>query len=130
MINGQPPAGALVQFHAAGEKPDVRNSRPWGVVQDDGTYRLSTYEQGDGAPAGEYVLTITWPWDVSKPSFEDRLNHVYASPERSKWRLTVSEGDNELPLVEIAGAKVDRRSSPDTPGSAIMPGMMGEPPKR
>ncbi len=105
-VNGEPAAGAVVELHSMGEKPDVRNSRPWAVVQEDGSYTLSTYEMGDGAPAGEYMLTIRWPPDVSQPSLADRLSGAYSRPEQSPWRVTISEEDNELPPVEITGAKV------------------------
>src|SRR5690606_10316468 len=54
-INGLPAANAVVELHAVGEPPDSRNSRPWGIVQLDGTYELTTYEQGDGAPPGDYA---------------------------------------------------------------------------
>jgi hypothetical protein len=105
-INGEPAAGAVVELHATGEKPDVRNSRPWAVVEDDGAYTLSTYEKGDGAPPGDYALTVRWPPDVSQPSLADRLGGAYATPAQSQWSVTISEGDNQLPPVEITGAKV------------------------
>ena len=105
-INGQPPAGAVIELHATGHRPDERNSRPWAVVQEDGTYVLSTYETGDGAPAGQYALTLRWSPDVTQPSLVDRLSGAYANPERSPYSVTISEGDNELPPVEITGARV------------------------
>lgn len=106
-VNGQPAGGAVVELHSTGEtKPDVRNSRPWAVVQEDGTYTLSTYESGDGAPLGEYALVVRWPPDVNQPSLVDRLGNAYSRPEKSKWRVTINEGENELPPVEITGARV------------------------
>ena len=110
IINGQPAAGAVVELHSTGEKkPDVRNSRPWGIVQQDGTFTLSTYESGDGAPPGEYAITVRWPPDVNQPSLEDRLGGAYTKPDQSKWRATITEGDNELPPVEITGARVQAK---------------------
>ena len=106
-VNGQPAGGAVVELHSTGEtKPDVRNSRPWAVVQEDGTYTLSTYERGDGAHLGEYAVVVRWPPDVNQPSLLDRLGNAYSRPEKSKWRVTIAEGENELPPVEITGAKV------------------------
>ena len=107
IVNGQPAGGAVVELHSTGDiKPDVRNSRPWAVVQDDGTFTLSTYEFGDGAPLGEYAVVVRWPPNVNQPSLADRLNGAYSRPDRSKWRVTISEGENELPPLEITGAKV------------------------
>ena len=120
-VNGQPPAGAIVELHSAGGKPDVRNSRPWAVVGDDGSYTLTTYEKGDGAPAGSYKVVVRWPPDVSQPSLADRLGGAFSTPQRSRWTVTVAEGENELPPIEITGAKVlskeelSRRGGPPGP---------------
>lgn len=105
-INGEPPVGAVVELHSTGEQPDVRNSRPWAIVQADGSYTLTTYETADGAPIGQYAVIVKWPPDVSKPSLEDRLRGAYARSERSRWKVTIAEGDNELPPIAITGAKV------------------------
>ncbi|MBW3595795.1 MAG: hypothetical protein KY475_00810 [Planctomycetes bacterium] len=122
-INGQPPVGAVVELHSTGEQPDVRNSRPWAIVQEDGAYTLSTYEKGDGAPAGDYAVVLRWPPDVTQPSLADRLGGAYAVPERSQWNVMIGEGENELPPIEITGAKVlsaeeaqSPRHSPPGPG--------------
>ena len=59
-IGGAPAAGAFVVFHPeqvpAGEEP----TRAFATVEPDGTYRLTTYEQYDGAPAGSYVVTVMY----------------------------------------------------------------------
>ena len=115
-INGEPPAGAVVELHSTGEQPDVRNSRPWGIVQEDGRYALSTYEKGDGAPPGTYKVTVRWPHDVTQPSLVDRLRGAYATAEGSEWTVTVSEGENDLPPVEITGAKVLPKQTSGTAG--------------
>jgi hypothetical protein len=106
IVNGKPPTGALVHLYPAGERVDKRNSTPWGKVQPDGTFNLTTYQPDDGAPVGEYFFTIVWPEDSSKPSLFDRLGRKYAKPEQSKWRVSVLEGDNKLPPIEITGAQV------------------------
>lgn len=122
-INGEPPAGAVVELRSAGEQPDVRNSRPWAVVQEDGSYSLSTYEKGDGAPAGTYKVVVRWPPDVSQPSLADRLGGAYATPERSRWVVIVSEVENDLPPVEITGAKVLPKEKASA-GGRMPPGPM------
>src|SRR5215471_17323700 len=54
-----PAAGAVVVFHstasASGEGP-----RPTARVGEDGKFALTTYIKGDGAPAGDYSITIEW----------------------------------------------------------------------
>lgn len=124
-INGEPPTGALVHLFSAGEKVDVRASRPWGVVQDDGTFTLTTYETGDGAPAGEYAFTIVWPVDSSVPSLSDRLGYQFSQPEQSKWKFTIKEGDNILPPVEMTNVKVDMNPRASSAKGPPMPGISG-----
>lgn len=125
-INGEAPHGAVVELHTTGEAVDVRNSRPWAIVQADGTYSLSTYESGDGAPAGQYAVVIRWPPDVSQPSLADRLGGAFAQPERSRWNVTVSEGDNELPPIEITGAKLRSKEQANSPRLAPPGPAMGK----
>jgi len=108
-INGKPPTGALVHLYPVGERVDKRNSTPWGKVQPDGTFALTTYAPNDGAPLGEYFFTIVWPEDSSKPSLFDRLGRKYAKPEQSKWRATVEEGHNVLPPIEMTKVQVSMR---------------------
>lgn len=126
-INGQPATGAVVTLHPLGEPVDVRRSNPWAVVQPDGAFALSTYQQGDGAPEGEYSVTVKWPADVTNiaAAMSDRLGGAYAAPQQSPWKVSVSPGENELPPLEIAGAKVlskeQAQASPQAPPGTGLP---------
>lgn len=123
-INGQPPEGAVVELQSVDEGADVRNSRPWGVVSADGTYSLTTYSTNDGAPVGEYVVTVRWPPTVDRPSLADRLNSAFSTPDESQWQVTIVEGENELPPIAITGAKVAPREKAGARGAPPMgPGM-------
>ena len=105
-INGKPPTGALVQLYPVNERVDKRNSTPWGKVQPDGTFALTTYAPDDGAPVGEYFFTIVWPEDSSEPSLFDRLGRKYARPQQSKWRVKVQDGNNVLPPIAMTKVQV------------------------
>lgn len=129
-INGKPPAGALVQLFPTGAtKPDERNSRPWGLVQEDGSYTLSTYDGAPGAPAGDYLLTLTWPPDASIPSMADRLKSKYARPDQSQWKVTVKKGENVLPPVELTNVDVDMKAGASPAKALAGPMTTGVPPK-
>ena len=52
----QPLAGALVSFHPKGST-DMKAERPTALTKEDGTFSVTT-GQKDGAPAGEYMVTI------------------------------------------------------------------------
>jgi hypothetical protein len=56
---GQSPAGATVVLHSLGGA-DTSDVAPSGTVKDDGSFAITSYEPGDGAPQGEYVATIEW----------------------------------------------------------------------
>ena len=57
----RPAAGALVIFHPVdGSAPPAIPAKPSGRVGDDGSFTLSTYGEGDGAPAGQYRITVQW----------------------------------------------------------------------
>jgi hypothetical protein len=81
--------------------------RPHGIVEPEGIFQLKTYRDGDGAPAGDYRVTIEWPSETprsrsdpgdagSTPTGPDRLRGRYANPETSGLRATVTDGENEL----------------------------------
>jgi hypothetical protein len=85
----------------------VANTRP------DGSFRLMTYTAGDGAPAGEYIVTVVWVNEVI-PIDEcegidlmthDRLCGLYADPATSTLRATVHPGHNEITIQAAPGGR-------------------------
>jgi len=65
----------------------------------DGAFRLSTYDPNDGAPAGEYYVSVIWPTDGRED--EDKLNGRYRDPKTSQLTATVKEGSNELKAFRL-----------------------------
>jgi len=99
---GQGAAGALVTFHPQGD-PDP--NKPVATAEADGAFALTTYVKGDGAPAGDYVVTVVWPTPRKTP-FEpeggDQLKGALADPKTSKIRFTVQAGaSNEVPTIQL-----------------------------
>lgn len=103
-VNGQPAANAMVVFHS--QNPAVRLN-PHGRAQADGSFQVSTYELNDGAPAGEYIVTVVWcdpppPGSSSDaPEGPDKLKGRYVNPRNSKLRVTVQEATNNQPKFEL-----------------------------
>lgn len=101
-----PAAGAVVVFHptvpASDEVP-----RPTARVGEDGKFALTTYVKGDGAPAGEYAITIEWlpprPPPPHKPKqIGDWLRGRYADPSTSTIGYSVEKSkDNNVPTIEL-----------------------------
>jgi hypothetical protein len=106
LVDGQPAKGALVAFHPVGGAANA--IRPVGHVDEQGLFRLTSYKQGDGAPAGEYQVTVTWflatPSGASGDDDSVAVNRLpgrYASAGTSQLRGTVARGTNELPAFEL-----------------------------
>ena len=64
LFNGQPATGAVVVFHSTHDEA-LDAARPNGRVGASGQFELSTHQPGDGAPAGDYVVTLVWPEEKS-----------------------------------------------------------------
>jgi hypothetical protein len=96
--------GAFVVLHPQGAKGS-REARPRGHVTEDGKFSLSTYETNDGAPAGEYKVTVECRSLVKRPSGDivagpNVLPKKYSRPETSPVTLRIAEGDNSLsPII-------------------------------
>jgi hypothetical protein len=97
-VDGKPADGAYVVFTAAG--PPVDGRRPAALVGPGGTFRPNFYDVGDGAPEGEYALTVYWP--VSGMGMApDRLKGRYADPAKPVARVTVKPGDNLIDPIRL-----------------------------
>jgi hypothetical protein len=102
--SNKPAVGALVVFHPVNATDDDPN-KPRGYVEEDGSFALTTYDKGDGAPEGEYVATVEWR-PPRKTPFEpdpgDKLNGRYSDPKKSPHRFKVEKGaGNELPPIKV-----------------------------
>lgn len=119
VVNGVPAQGAVVRFHPkvpqAGTKYPLL---PSGRTDEQGGYQLTTYESQDGAPAGNYVVTIEWPdpnWRPPgggmPPPPPDRLKGRFADPKRSTVEASVVEGNNEIEPIELDNVQLLKGSS-------------------
>ena len=101
---GQPIAGAFLALHP--KSGSLENApTPTAVVQPDGTFTLTTYDAGDGVPAGEYVVTLQWR-KVTKSGGEflpgpNLLPARYSRPETSDITVRIAAGQNELPPISL-----------------------------
>jgi len=74
------------------------------VTRQDGTFSLSTYDPDDGAPAGEYQVTVTLIPGEGRRKKEkpDLLHGRYGNPKTSGLTAKVEEKSNELPPFNLA----------------------------
>jgi len=99
LFKDQPAEGAQVVFRPAQESGEGQNPpMAYGTVEKDGKFSLRTEPHGEGAPAGDYVVLITW--NDTDPN--DPLKHVsklpakYADQLNPLIKVTVKEGNNDL----------------------------------
>lgn len=91
---GIPMKGAVITFHEPSQRKTAQ-----GVADDQGAYWLTTYLTGDGAAAGDYVVTIHWPDEKFKAPANDPdpalapdvLRNVYTSAKTSTLKATVQQ---------------------------------------
>jgi hypothetical protein len=102
----KPAAGALVVFHPL-EGDESDQDKPRAFVAEDGSFALTTHEKEDGAPEGEYVVTIEWrprsanPFDGNKQK-PDHLKGRYSDPKKSKLRFKIERtSDNVLEPIRL-----------------------------
>ena len=98
----QPAAGAQVVFQPLGEA-NAMAERPTATVGTDGSFTLQTYPHGDGAPAGEYGVIISWMPENARdlPNPKSKLPAKYADTMNPALKATVKEGKNDLPPFRL-----------------------------
>jgi len=118
-INDQPADGAIIVLHPAdGKDFDTRQTRPRATVYPDGTFYVTTYQDADGAPAGDYHLAILWFDDPESSSTWDQLSGQFADPTKSQLKLSVQEGDNQIPPFELKDVTLQKTRPAKDPGDA------------
>jgi hypothetical protein len=87
LVKGQPADGASIIFYSQSPAPEGKKMPvPAGSTDANGSFQLTSYESGDGAPATDYNVAIIWP-EPPPPNaigvFEpqDRLRGRYANPQ-------------------------------------------------
>ena len=106
LLDGEPLAGAFVVLHRQGETAAEGSSEApkapaaRALTEADGRFTLTTYDAGDGVPAGEYVVTVVQrPAQKNGESFEPGPNVLpprYASPTTTNLKVRIAAGENEL----------------------------------
>jgi hypothetical protein len=101
LFHGKPAAGAHVVFHSVAND-GVAAPRPSGQVDGTGKFLLTTYTAGDGAPAGDYEVTIEqWVSKNDRPAI-NQLPRRYQQGKASGLRATVTAGKNDLPTFQLS----------------------------
>jgi hypothetical protein len=97
LLNGQPLPDAVVVFHPLQPFSDKSADFPRAVTDAKGLFRLSTYSANDGAPLGEYLVSI----DAAPPAESilkppDPLAGRYRDPRASGLKATISQPNQSI----------------------------------
>ena len=76
---------------------------PSAVTEDDGSFRLMSFDPDDGAPEGDYQVTIIYPMSRFNKNLSgiDRLKGKFANPKTSNVTAKVEPKINNLPTFDL-----------------------------
>jgi len=101
VYQGKPPVGATVVLHPVSNQID--QFAPTGTVKDDGSFAITSYDENDGAPQGEYVATIEWyRYDKTIGGVGSNvLPRKYANWKTSPVKVNVGGSETQLQPITI-----------------------------
>lgn len=100
-FEGKPCNGALVLLHPTGES-NPPTPRPRAIVQSNGAFEVMTSKPGDGAPEGEYTLSVEWRKVDDHP--EQGMSLIpsrYGDPKTSGLKVIVKAEANVIPPIRL-----------------------------
>lgn len=106
LSHGKPATGAIVVLHPVNKTGAASPYPRRGVVEKDGTFAVGSRTTDDGAPEGDYAVTIVWPAEGDpKKQFDnpppDRLKNRYNDLKHAKWTVHVTAGTNTLEAFNV-----------------------------
>ena len=108
-VDGTPTADIQVALHDKAGPDDKQPTYPQGFTDAEGNIRISTYEEGDGAPAGDYAVTFALQeFNLMSRAYggPDKLNKKYSDPKTTPFSVSLGDGKpNDLGPVELTTKK-------------------------
>jgi len=100
-VNGQPLPNAQVVLRS--DDPTIPIAQ--GQTDAEGKFSLSTFNKHDGAPEGEFKVTVAYYRHIQVEGDlfpgPNVLPHKYSDPARTELRVSVRKGDNQLPPITL-----------------------------
>jgi hypothetical protein len=119
LVNGQPANECEITLNRISGPELPTPVTPSGLTDQNGEYQLTSYYGGDGAPDGEYVITVVWRerTGLAKTEFggPDKLGGAYGKAEKNKYLpgfvVKVEGKPLELPPLQLTqSAEAKRRA--------------------
>jgi hypothetical protein len=101
LFDGCSVPNAVVTFYLINSETKRPSHTADAVTEADGTYTLSTYAANDGAPTGDFAVTVVWPRplvDAEGKAGPNALPERYGKPETTPLKAVVKTGENEVVL--------------------------------
>ena len=111
LYQGKPLAGIILIFHPADENQKIKSQATTG---DDGKFVATTFKTADGAPEGDYTITLTVSSNESDSTWEDAATEKqfrkegivlfpskYQNPATSSLKVKVTKNQPDLGILEI-----------------------------
>ena len=108
---GKPLAGVILIFHSTDVNQKIKSQA---TTDNDGKFVATTFKTADGAPEGDYTITIVVPSNESDSSREDaategqfrkegpvRFPSKYQNPATSPLKVKVTKNQPDLGILEI-----------------------------
>jgi hypothetical protein len=103
-IDGQPAAGAELTFYPIASDQALP-SRPTAIVGPDGRFSVVTDGEGEGAPAGRYLVTARSSIGDPNSTTKGSVPAEYAHPQTTPLSAEITPADRiSLPPFELARA--------------------------
>jgi hypothetical protein len=112
--DGTPLGGASIRLYPTAKSTEGESETFTGVVADDGSFEIFTYRsagRGEGAPAGEYRISLSWAGtkemqaDFSRDNLPEMLPRIYTRPTTSGLMAKVEPGGTQLDPIELKKLK-------------------------
>lgn len=99
-VNGAPAERVIVLLHHADEATPGNYRYPTAVTKADGTFRISSIAEADGAVRGTYKVTFTWLSSAGLDSI-DMFNGALGDPNSSSWEITVPVAEGQATKFDL-----------------------------
>lgn len=108
LVDGKPAASLAItlvpKFERSAEVPSSS-----AFTDEEGRFQIGTFESGDGAPAGEYAVTLFWgQYNLLNGQYvgPDKLDGQYAEAEKPYQVIQVPENEPlDLGTIEVTKKK-------------------------
>lgn len=118
LVDGSPEKDVWVYLIPKGESlPKDEPPAHKALTKEDGTFAISTYLAGDGAPEGEYVLCAEWKRFKAVGSEwigPDKLGSKYMDPSSSEFEVLVEGPEVWIPTIELSTNGIAKSASSST----------------